>query len=105
MPFCSSCQIGFHYDMLVHILIHVDITELRRMKTGIRGFRPGLTQTGLHSQGSRLEASDFGYTQRRNCTIGVAKTKAMISFAVPAKLICAFCFRIGKKLVFSWRGS
>ena len=28
----------------------------------------------------------------RNCTIRVAKTKALISFAVTAKLICAFVF-------------
>ena len=28
----------------------------------------------------------------RNCTIRVAKTKALISFAVSAKLICAFVF-------------
>ena len=34
----------------------------------------------------------------------VAKTKALISFAVTAKLICVFCFRICKKPVFSRRG-
>ena len=28
----------------------------------------------------------------RNCTIRVAKTKALISFAVSAKLICVFVF-------------
>ena len=28
----------------------------------------------------------------RNCTIRVAKTKVLISFAVTAKLICAFVF-------------
>ena len=28
----------------------------------------------------------------RNCTIQVAKTRALISFAVTAKLICAFVF-------------
>ena len=30
--------------------------EPRREKTGLRGFRPGLTQTSLHSHRSRLEA-------------------------------------------------
>ena len=30
--------------------------------------------------------------QVRNCTIRVAKTKALISFAVTAKLICVFVF-------------
>ena len=28
----------------------------------------------------------------RNCTLRVAKTKALISFAVTAKLICVFVF-------------
>ena len=36
-----------------------------------------------------------------NCTTRVAKTKALISFAVTAKLICTFVFRIGKNPVFS----
>ena len=31
-----------------------------------------------------------------NCTIHVAKTKALISFAVTAKLICAFVFAYAK---------
>ena len=31
-------------------------------------------------------------TKRGNCTICVAKTKALISFAVTVKLICAFNF-------------
>ena len=30
--------------------------EPRREKTGLRGFRPGLTQTDLYSHESRLEA-------------------------------------------------
>ena len=32
----------------------------------------------------------------RNCTIRVAKTKPLISFAVTAKLICAFVFALAK---------
>ena len=30
--------------------------EPRRKKTGLRGFRPGLTPNGLYSQRSKLEA-------------------------------------------------
>ena len=30
--------------------------------------------------------------EKRECTIRVAKTKALISFAVTAKLICVFVF-------------
>ena len=32
------------------------------------------------------------FNKKRKCTIRVAKTKALISFAVTAKLICAFVF-------------
>ena len=37
-----------------------------------------------------LEAGNFGFRKKRNYTIHVAKTKALISFAVTAKLICVF---------------
>ena len=56
------------------------------------GSRPDATQTGLHSHRSRLEARKFGFKKKRNCTICLAKTKALISFAVIAKLVCAFVF-------------
>ena len=61
-----------------------------REKTNNLGFRP--TQTGLYSHRRWLEAGNFGFRKMRNCTIHVAKTKALISFAVTAKLICAFVF-------------
>ena len=50
-------------------------------KTNNFGFRPGPTQTGLYKH-RRLEVGNFGFRKKRNCTIRVAKTKAMISFAV-----------------------
>ena len=56
------------------------------------GFRPGPTQTELYSRRRRLEAGNFGFRKKRNCTIRVTKTKALICFAVTAKLICAFVF-------------
>ena len=43
-----------------------------------------------------LEAVIFGFRKKRNCTIPVAKTKALISFAVTAKVICAFVFAYAK---------
>ena len=49
---------------------------------GLRGFRPGLTQTGLNNYKRWLEAGNFGFMKQRDCTIYVAKTKALISFAV-----------------------
>ena len=63
-----------------------------REKTYNFGFRPGPTQTELHSHRKWLEAGNFGCRKKKNCTIHVAKTKALISFAVTAKLICVFVF-------------
>ena len=63
-----------------------------REKTNNLGFRQGLTQTGLYSHRTLLEAGNFGFRKKRDCTIHVAKTKALISFAVTAKLICGFVF-------------
>ena len=54
--------------------------------------RTGPTQTGLYSHRRWLEAGNFGLRNKRNRTIRVAKTKALISFAVTAKLICPFVF-------------
>ena len=70
--------------------------EPRCEKTGLRGFRPGLTQTGLYSYRRCLEAWNFGFSKEKDCTIRVAKTKALISFAVTAKLICVFVFAYAK---------
>ena len=55
-------------------------------------FRTGPTQTELYKHRRWLEAGNFRIREKRNCTIRVAKTKALISFAVTAKLICAFVF-------------
>ena len=40
-----------------------------------------------------------------DCTIRIAKTKALISFAVTAKLICVFVFAYANNPVFLQRGS
>ena len=47
------------YDFLSGIIIATSMSvrlsyEPRREKTGLRGVRPGLTQTGLYSYRSRL---------------------------------------------------
>ena len=61
-------------------------------KTGLQGFRPGPTQTRLYSHRRWSEARNFGFRKKRDCTIYVAKTKALISFVVTSKLICVFVF-------------
>ena len=53
-----------------------------------------LTSSRLYNYRRWLEARNFGY---RDCTIHVAKTKAMISFTVTAKLICVFVFAYAKR--------
>ena len=42
------------------------------------------------------EARNYGLRKKRNCTIYVGKTKALISYAVTAQLICAFVFAYAK---------
>ena len=56
------------------------------------GFRPCLTKTGPYSHRRWYEAGNSVFRKKRNCTVRVAKTKAPMSFAVTAKLICASVF-------------
>ena len=72
------------------------IMSLVVKKTGLRGFRPGLTQTGLCSYRRRQEAWNFAFRKKRDCTICVAKTNALVSCAVTAQLICAIVFAYAK---------
>ena len=72
------------------------IYEPRCEKNGLRAFRPGPTQTGLYSQRRWLEACNFVFRKSRDCTIREAKTKALISFAVTANLICVFVLHMQK---------
>ena len=46
----------------------------------------------VQAQKTAREAGNFEFIKNKNCTIRVEKTKALISFAVTAKLICAFGF-------------
>ena len=89
--FIKSCS-GSYDNIPISNLSVIVLIGPRREKTGLRGFRPGPTQTGLYKLRKELEAWNFGFKKKRNCTIRVAKTKALISFAVTAKLICAFVF-------------
>ena len=53
--------------------------------------KPGCTAI---EDGWSLE--NFGSRKKRDCNIYVAKTKALISFVVTAKLICVFVFAYAK---------
>ena len=63
-----------------------------RERTNNFGFRPGLIQTELYKHRRWLEALNFGFKKKKDCTNRVAKTRALICFAVTAKLICVFVF-------------
>ena len=92
-----SDLVGNPYDRFSHY--EALTCEPRCEKTCHRGFPPGPTQTGLHSHtedGYRLEISDLGRRGVVLSIIYVAKTKALISFTVTAKLICACVFAYAK---------
>ena len=60
--------------------------EPRCEKTGLRGFRPGPTQTGLYSHRRWLETRNFVFMNNQ-----CSENKA-----VTAKLICVFVFAYAK---------
>ena len=80
----------------IGVVCDTSIVEPRCEKTGLRAFRPGPTKTGLCSHRRSLETWNFGIRRKRDCTIRVAKTKALISFTITAKLICVFVFACAK---------
>ena len=48
---------------------------------------------------------NFGFRNKRDWAIYVAKTRALISCAITAHLICTFVFTYAKKEVHSWHSS
>ena len=65
----------------------------RAARKPVFGFSDQFRQkTTFTNSEKRLEAGNFRFKKNRDCTIRVAKTKALISFTVTAKLICAFVF-------------
>ena len=65
-------------------------------KTCLHGFRPGPTQTGLYGHRKWLEAYNFEFRKKKDCTIYIAKTKVLISCRITEQLICAFVFSYAK---------
>ena len=84
-----------HENLDIKLVLSTDSqqqSEPRHEKTSLRGIQPGPTQTRLYNY--RLEISDSG--KLRDCTIYLAKTKALISCVVTAQLICSFVFAYAK---------
>ena len=78
------------------LCVQIKLFEPRCEKTGLRGFRPGPTQIGQCNHRRCLEAWNLKFRKKRYCTIREAKTKALISFAITAKLICVLVFAHAK---------
>ena len=73
----------------------------RKLSHGVRKPVFGVSDQVRHKPGCTgdtrwLEARNFVFRKKRDCTIYVAKTKALISCAVTAQLICAFVFVYAK---------
>ena len=87
-----TCVDGIQKTILCLILSLCNTFEPVCEKTNNVGFRPGPTHAGLCSYRRGLDALNFGFRKKRNLSICVAKIKVLISFAVTAKLICAFVY-------------
>ena len=68
------------FDQVRHKMVRT-ITDAG-YKLEIKDLRPCLTQTALNSHRNSLDASNFGFKKKMNCTSCVVKTKALISCAV-----------------------
>ena len=82
-------MLAFHFSQVIMQKVQ---NKPVREKTNSLCFRQGPTQLSLYKHRRWLESGNFGFRKKRNSTIRVAKTKALISFAVTAKLICVFVF-------------
>ena len=92
----------FRVNDLVRLLFNkplsLSVIEPRREKTSLGGgggFRPGPTNRAVqpHKTARCLEILDIGSRGIvLSVYLGVAKTKALISCAVTAQLICIFVF-------------
>ena len=74
--------------------------EPRCEKTGLRGFRPGPTQTGLYSHRRWLETRNFVFMNNQ-----CSENKGADQLRGYREADLRLCFRICKKPVFSRRGS
>ena len=70
--------------------------EPHHEKTWFQGFQPGPTQTRLYRHRRWLKAQNFGFIKKRDNATYVSKTKALISCAGTAQLICALVFVYSK---------
>ena len=65
-------------------------------KPVIMVFGHGVTRISLYIHRRMREVRKFGFRKKRDCTIYVAKTKALISCPETALLICVFGLNVQK---------
>ena len=70
--------------------------EPRCEKTGLQGFRPGPTQTGLGSHRRWIETRNFGFRKKRNCSIRAAKNKGAGQLRGNREADLRLCFAYAK---------
>ena len=79
--------------------------EPRSEKIGLRGFRPGPTQTGLSNHWRWLEAWNFGFRKKRAWYYPCSENKDADQLRGCREADLRFCFRICKNPLFSRCGS
>ena len=70
--FYSNQEFNGRYIISASFLMGWLIFEPHSEKNDLRDFRPGLTQTGLYSHRRWLDAGNFGFRKKRDCSICVA---------------------------------
>ena len=103
-PFYLLILDVINWFMFGHKLHIYYICEPGCEKTGLRGFRPGPTQTGLYNNRRWLEALKIGLRKLGDCNI-YSENKGADQLRSYCAANLLFCFRICKKPVFSQRGS
>ena len=59
--------LNYNKGLLLMFILFLQL-ERRREKTCLRGFRPGPPKTGLYSYRRWLEARDFGFRKKWDCS-------------------------------------
>ena len=104
----KNCYVQKHSQkgaVWVYLTLSSKWNEPRRQKTGLRGFRPGPTQTGLRSLRKCLEAWKFCFEEGEELYYPCSKNKDADQLRGYREADLRLCFRICKNPVFWRRGS
>ena len=90
---CSQPRSSESSMIKVSLAQHINLSLCTRSQTSWVPTRPD-TNRAVQSKKKSRSLKFRIHKKKRNCTIRVAKTKALISSAVTIQLICAFVFAI-----------